>query len=138
MVYLETKVINETREKIDLREGSANVFHSRHTLQPKGSHGSSFTIRLESATTYREYWVAVTQGPQRNPQPGSQDRVIFSSDDCADWKVVEIFEEVSGQNKTYNWRGTTRRSPNQAEDSPQVADSSAVPAVPFWRRVFWR
>lgn len=120
MTVTETKVINETVEKITLKQGSAGVFSQLYTLQPKGAPGSSFIIKLESNTTYREYWCAQQPGP-----PSNEPRVIFSSDDCAEYKEVRIFEVKPAGSKKYTWEGTVPRvkSEGQADSAPAASHS---------------
>lgn len=132
MVYLKTKVINESTALIDLKQGSANIYHLLYTLQPKGKAGSVYTINLESNTTYREYWCAV--------QPGSEEdaRVIFSSDDCAEFKEVKIFE-VEPESKKYNWNGTVPRAKGASKagdqaDASKAGDQAQAPAPTLWKR----
>ncbi|KAG0605801.1 hypothetical protein M758_9G088500 [Ceratodon purpureus] len=130
MGYLKTKVTNESTVRIELKQGSANIYQKLCTLQPKGQNGSVYTISLESSTTYREYWCAV--------QPGSEGdaRVIFSSDDCAEFKEVKIIELEPGSKK-YGWKGTVSRA-NRAEDASKAGDQAQAPTpappLTLWKK----
>ncbi|KAG0562730.1 hypothetical protein KC19_9G167900 [Ceratodon purpureus] len=114
-MVLKTNVTNKSAVRIVLKQGSANIYSKLSTLQPDGHADSVYTISLESNTTYREYWCAV--------QPGSEgdDRVIFSSDDCAEYKEVKIIELEPPGSKKYGWVGTVPRA-KKADDASKAGD----------------
>lgn len=95
-----TKVSNDTDAVIELKQGSANVFHLLHSL-PKGK---TYNIKVDESATYREYWCAVQPVPAGNP--AAAERVVFSSDDCAEYSKVRIYKD---KNDKYTWEGTEKR-----------------------------
>jgi len=110
-----TKVLNDTDSIIELKQGSANVFHLLHKL-PKGK---SYDIKVDESATYREYWCAM----QPNSSPG--ERVVFSSDDCTEYNKVTIYKDKTGK---YAWTGTEKRGTwrNTPVTPPQGGESSSM------------
>jgi hypothetical protein len=121
-----TEVVNETDVIITLKQGSAGVYSVVGQVQPK----KTYRIRVDESATYREYWCAV----QPTPDP-DQENVVFSSDDCIEFKKVRIYE-VGHQSGRYKWEGISRQEiskpakplqPTQAElaqaASPQQAQA---------------
>jgi hypothetical protein len=100
MCGLKTKVINRTNVPIELIQGSGNVYTVQLcTLQRDCAHD----IHFDSETTAIDYWCALEAIAEGHP------RVIITSDNCAEYKEVEIVEEPANS-KQYTWKGTKTRS----------------------------
>ena len=114
-----TEVVNETDVVITLKQGSAGVFSVVGQVQPKKTH----KIRVDTSTTYREYWCAVQ--PSTDPD---QDKVVFSSDDCIEFKKVKIYE-VEGRRGRYKWEGISRRAMSAEPLPPTQAELAQAQAA---------
>lgn len=90
-----TKVTNESNNTIILKEGNAGVFSELRTLHKD----DSMVLDVTANATYREYWFAV------DPETAGH-KVILTSDDCLDYKVVKIVEDL--ETKKISWTGTKR------------------------------
>jgi len=116
-----TRVFNDTEAVIELKQGSANVFHLLHSLPKK----KSYDIKVDESATYREYWCAVQP---IQPDNTTAERVVFSSDDCAEFSKVRIYKDDHGK---YAWEGTvqrgTWRNTPVASKNPPPASTSVDP-----------
>lgn len=123
-----TKVFNDTDVVIELKQGSANVFHLMHSLPA----GKSYDIRVDESATYREYWCAVQLDST------TAERVVFSSDDCAEFSKVKIYKDNKDNNK-YKWigtelRGNWRNTPVPTKVPNEVQDGEASTRS-LWQRI---
>jgi len=113
-----TKVVNETRSSITLKEGTGGVYR---TLCSELKPNNAFTIKVDTNATYREYWCAVTSEDEKH--------VVLSSDDCLEYEEVRIKLK---EDESYTWDGVKRGShelvPNapQASKQPPAKDSSST------------
>jgi hypothetical protein len=113
---MRTKVINTTNEGFLLKEGTAGIFRLVKELKAK----DSFTIHVDPNATYREYWCAV-----KDNDPNA---IVLSSDDCQEYKTVQIINEGSPEVPKYNWKGLSRR--NGQENDEAVAQAQGAPGPP--------
>lgn len=100
-----TKVTNESKNTIILKEGNAGVYSALGKLHKD----ESMTLEVSANATYREYWFAVDPGT-------SGDKIILTSDDCLGLKEVKITEEAD----KIIWKGTPRK---KSEPGPKSKDS---------------
>lgn len=116
-----TKVINNTGYEVILKLSTGGVISKlRDEPLPQGEH---YYISIDLTTTYREYWCAV--------QPNtSHDKVILSSDDCAQFSEVTLFAETLATGTRYNWKGTRSRSSRGNKKTRQAPSSSAPAPTP--------
>lgn len=88
-----TKIHNNTNSVVTLREGQVGVLRKVCEIQPGGCH----QVRSNLTATYKEYWCAV--------QPSvANDKFILTSDDCIDWKEIEIRPKENDKTK-FEWKG---------------------------------
>lgn len=108
MTKQKTKVINRTGSAVQLTMSTGGI-QSQESMRPV-ENNAPYTISIDANATYREYWCAV--------QPGNRDKVILSSDDCAEFSEVTLI----ARNGKYAWEGTrfrdARRAPHQAPPVP--------------------
>lgn len=94
-----TKLKNTLKDKeVQIREGNAGVTRLMTTLKP----GASTTVRSDPNATYREYFLITLPDNSKLP--------TLSSDDFADYKEINIFEEGG----KLDWKGTVSRRPARA------------------------
>jgi len=90
-----TKVTNTSKFDVEIKEGNAGVYSTVGVV--KSEH--SLWLTINEHATYREYWCAM--------QPSATgEKVILTSDDCAECEEVEIFID-GGQ---LAWKSVQKRN----------------------------
>lgn len=74
-----TIVTNRSNVDVEIKEGNAGVYSTVGVVEP----GKTLSLNLNEHATYREYWCAM--------QPSEGEKVILTSDDCAEYEEVEIY-----------------------------------------------
>lgn len=85
---MKTKVINTTEDTLLIKEGTQGVFRRVQTLLPN----KNCDIKVDSNSTYREYWCAAVDN--------DPNAMILSSDDCQDNRSVDIYKDGG----KFRWR----------------------------------
>lgn len=81
-----TRVTNRSEVDVEIKEGNAGVYSKVGVVK----HNDSLCLNLNEHATYREYWCAM--------QPNATgEKVILTSDDCAEYEEVEIYIGAAGQ-----------------------------------------
>jgi len=81
-----TKVTNTSKFDVEIKEGNAGVYSKVGVVEPN----KSLCLTINENATYREYWCAMQ--PSENGE-----KVILSSDECAEHAEVEIYIGAGGQ-----------------------------------------
>jgi len=91
-----TKVTNTSKFDVEIKEGNAGVYSTVGVVEPN----KSLCLTINEHATYREYWCAM--------QPSATgEKVILTSDDCAECEEVEIFIDDGGQ---LAWKPVQKRN----------------------------
>jgi len=123
-LMLKTKVMNKTGSNIILKVGSMGVFH---TLCSKLENDKTYTIKVDSNGTYREYWCSLL--------PDEDKALVLGSDDYMDYEELHI--KVKEDKQTITWDAYKRFSHKLVVDAgekkaseqlqPQVSSSTSGP-----------
>ena len=113
-----TTLRNNTKSSVVLREGQVGVLRQVCEIAP----GKEHKVRSNLTATYKEYWCAL--------QPGNDhDKFILTSDDCIDWKEIEITSTDTVPNK-FLWKGTIPAKGNSKAAQPGSPSSQSPGAAP--------
>jgi hypothetical protein len=94
-----TKVTNTSDFAVEIKEGNAGVYSTVGVVKSK----NSLCLSINEHATYREYWCAM--------QPNATgEKVILTSDDCAEHEEVEIYIDARGQ---LAWKPVKPRNPKR-------------------------
>ena len=111
-----TTLRNNTDSKVVLREGHVGVLRKVCEIP---AHGS-YQVRSNLTATYKEYWCAVQE---------NNEKFILTSDDCIDWKEIEI-RPKDGDPTKFEWKGRVPAKASQQglQDPPPLDSPSAAPS----------
>jgi hypothetical protein len=113
-----TTLRNNTQSSVALREGQVGVLRKVCEIPPGGEH----KVRSNLTATYKEYWCAL--------QPSNDhDKFILTSDDCIDWKEIEI-TSTDTVPKKFLWKGTIPAKGNAKAAQPGSPCSPSSGAAP--------
>jgi len=112
-----TKVMNLTGSSIILKEGTGGSYRM---LCADLKDKDSFTIKVDTNATYREYWCAVTSDDEKH--------VVLSSDDCVEYEEVRI--KLKAADNTYTWDALKRGSRELVKDAGDKEASKQRQASP--------
>lgn len=102
---MKTTIHNKTQNDFNLKERTAGVSRELNVIKKSGG---KYVVDVNSDATYKEYW-CVTNNDDLNA-------VILSSDDCLDFKEIEIVE-TKDSTPAYKWKGTVDRKSQKTNEA---------------------
>ncbi|KAG0565335.1 hypothetical protein KC19_8G183000 [Ceratodon purpureus] len=112
-----TVLRNATKGTVVLREGQVGVLRRVCEIPA----GETHKVRSNLTATYKEYWCAL--------QPSSNDdKFILTSDDCIDWREIEIITTDDTVGKKFLWKGVVPAKGTSKSDNTGTQSDSGSPS----------